>query len=176
MYTCRYSVPQMRKFCFFTYPPRSKWTSFEKMSFFFFFFAKIVIFYESIAVPFSEVKTHWIVNWLHLLNQLDSVWRYAKVFMQNFVSMMSPKCSIVENDSELNLMALTHTFCHSSNILGCTQCFWLFMLWFIDEDARFFHFFFFMRKRKYRADGAFPFPKCVRNFLTLSATLPWFSK
>ena len=26
----------------------------------------------------------------------------------------------------------TYTFCHSSNILGCTQCFWLFTLWFID--------------------------------------------
>ena len=35
----------------------------------------------------------------------------------------------------------TPTFCHSSNILGCTHCFRLFTLWFIDEEASFFHFF-----------------------------------
>ena len=46
---------------------------------------------------------------------------YAK-----FISMMSLKCSIVENDGELMLMHFTHTFCHSSNILGCNHFFWLF--------------------------------------------------
>ena len=35
----------------------------------------------------------------------------------------------------------THSFCHSSNILGCTHGFWLFTLCFINEDATFFHFF-----------------------------------
>ena len=35
----------------------------------------------------------------------------------------------------------THIFCHKSNILGCTHCFWLFTLWFIDEGASFLHFF-----------------------------------
>ena len=35
----------------------------------------------------------------------------------------------------------TLTFCHSSNIHGCTHRFWLSTLWFIDEDASFFHFF-----------------------------------
>ena len=30
----------------------------------------------------------------------------------------------------------THTFCHSSNILGCTYCLWLFKLWFIDGDTK----------------------------------------
>ena len=58
------------------------------------------------------------------------------------MSMMSLKGSIVVNDSELMLMALhTHTICHSSNILGCMHCFWLFTLWFNDKDASFFHFF-----------------------------------
>ena len=33
-YWCRFSVPQMRQFWLFTYPPRSKWTSSEKMFFF----------------------------------------------------------------------------------------------------------------------------------------------
>ena len=38
MYACGFSVPQLRQFCLFTYSPRSKWASFEKMI----FFAKIV--------------------------------------------------------------------------------------------------------------------------------------
>ena len=48
-----------------------------------FFFTKIGIFCKSIASPLSEAKTHWIVNWLQLLNQLNFVWRQTKVFMQN---------------------------------------------------------------------------------------------
>ena len=35
----------------------------------------------------------------------------------------------------------THTFCHSSKILGFAHCFRLYTLQFIDEDASFFHFF-----------------------------------
>ena len=35
----------------------------------------------------------------------------------------------------------THSLCHGSNILGCTHCFLVFTLLFIDEDASFFHFF-----------------------------------
>ena len=34
MYACGFSVPQMRQFCLFTYPPRSKWVSSEKEIFF----------------------------------------------------------------------------------------------------------------------------------------------
>ena len=46
------------------------------------------------------------------------------------------------NCGELMLMGLlTHTFCYSSNVLDCTRYFWLFTVWFIDEDASFFHFF-----------------------------------
>ena len=59
---------------------------------------------------------------------------YAK-----FVSMMSPKYSIAENDGELMMMAL-HT--QSAIFLGVRTVFWVFTLWFIDdEDASFFHFF-----------------------------------
>ena len=35
MYACGFSVSQMPQFCLFTYPPRSKWDSSEKMIFFF---------------------------------------------------------------------------------------------------------------------------------------------
>ena len=34
MYACWFYMPQMRQFCLFTYPPRSKWASSEKMIFF----------------------------------------------------------------------------------------------------------------------------------------------
>ena len=44
---------------------------------------KIGIFYKSIASPLSEGKTHWMVSWLQLLNQLKFVCRHIKVFMQN---------------------------------------------------------------------------------------------
>ena len=130
MYACEFSVPQMRKFCLFTYPPSSKWASFEKMI----LFVKIDTLCKSTAGPLSEANTHWMVNWFQLLNKASYQGLYVK-----FVWMMSPKCSIVENDGELMLMALhTHTFCYSSNILRCTHCFWLFMLRFIDEYASFF--------------------------------------
>ena len=33
--------------------------------------------------PLSEAKTHRVVNWLQLLNQLNFVWRHTMVFMQN---------------------------------------------------------------------------------------------
>ena len=47
-----FSVPQMRQFCLFTYPPRAKWVSSEKIIF---FFAKIGIFCKSIARLLSSV-------------------------------------------------------------------------------------------------------------------------
>ena len=45
-------------------------------------FAIIGFFYKSISGPLSEAKTHWMVNWLQLLKQLNFVWSYTKVFMQ----------------------------------------------------------------------------------------------
>ena len=39
--------------------------------------------FKSITGPLSEAKTHWMVNWLQLLDQLHFVWRHIKVFMQN---------------------------------------------------------------------------------------------
>ena len=53
MYACVFSVSQMLQFFLFTYPPRSKWASSEKMIFF--FFAKIGIFCKSIAGPLPRV-------------------------------------------------------------------------------------------------------------------------
>ena len=52
IYACGFSVPQMRQFCLFTYPPRSKWASSENM---FFFFAKIGIFCKSFAGSLPSV-------------------------------------------------------------------------------------------------------------------------
>ena len=55
----------------------------------------------------------------HLAKRKHIGWSslYAK-----FISMMSPKCSIVEN--ELNWWRFTlHTFCCSSKIIGCMHCF-----------------------------------------------------
>ena len=37
----------------------------------------------SVRRPLSKAKTHCMVNWLQLLNQLNFVWRYTKVLMQN---------------------------------------------------------------------------------------------
>ena len=52
MHACGgFSVPQMRQFCLFTYPPRSKWASSEKEI----FFDKIGIFCKSIAGSLSSI-------------------------------------------------------------------------------------------------------------------------
>ena len=56
MYACEISVPQMRQFCMFTNPPRSKWASSEKMI----FFAKIGIICKSIAGPLLSVVQAYI--------------------------------------------------------------------------------------------------------------------
>ena len=117
MYAWGLSVPQMQQFCLFTYPTKSKWASSEKMI----FFAKIGIFCKSIAGILCEGKTHWMVNWLQLLKQNSSQWCLR--------------------NSQL-LRTTVNWCCRSSNILGCTHYFWLFTLWFIDEEASFFHFFY----------------------------------
>ena len=135
LYACGFSMSQMRQFCLFTYPPRSKWASSEKC----FFFAKIGIFCKSIAGPFSEGKTHWMVNWLQLLNQLNFVLHHTKVFMQNSSHWCLRNVQLLRTLVNWCLWRFTHTFGHSSNIFGCTHYFLLFTLWFIDEDASFFH-------------------------------------
>ena len=99
MYACEFSVAQMRHFsCLHIRQDQNdlhlKW---------WFFFGKIGIFCKSIAGPLSEVKSPLMVHWLQLR-------RHTKVFIAKFASMMSPKCSIVENDGELMLMALHKHF------------------------------------------------------------------
>ena len=158
LYACGFSMPQMRQFCLFTYPPWSKWASSEKMI----FFSKIGIFCKSISSPLSEAKTHQMVNWLQLLKELDVVWCHAKVFMQNLSQWCPRNVHLLRTTVNWCWCRFAHTFCHSSNIFGCTHCFWLFTLWFIDEDASFFH--------------SFHNTKTGRNFRTHSTTLPWFSK
>ena len=46
-----------------------------------------------------------MVNQLQLMNQLNFAWRHTTVYAK-FVSMMYPKCSFVENEDELMMMAL----------------------------------------------------------------------
>ena len=138
MYACRFSVPQMRQLGLFKYPPSSKRASSKKMI----LLAKIDIFWKSIGGPLSEAKTHWIVNWLQLLNQLNMVeWRHTKVFMQNSSERYLRNVQLLRTRVSWCWWHFTHTLCRSSNILGCTHCFWLFTLCFIDKDASFFHFF-----------------------------------
>ena len=113
MYAFGFSVSQMRHFCLFTYPPRSKWASSEMN-----FFAKIGIFYKSFAGSLREAKMHWIVNWLQLLNQLNFVWRHTKVLMKNSSQLCLRNVQLLRTTVNWCWWRLTHTFCHSSNILG----------------------------------------------------------
>ena len=130
MYACGFSVPQMRQRCLFTYPPWSKWVSSEKMI------------CKSIAVPLSAAKTYWMVNWFQLLNQWNFVWRslwsLCKIRLNDVFEMFS-----CWKRRWLDVDGASHTLSATAAIfLGVrTPCFWLFTLWFIDEDASFFHFF-----------------------------------
>ena len=103
------------------------------------FFAKIDIFCKSIADPLSEAKTHWMANWLQPEPIELCITSYQSLYAK-FVPMMFPKCLIVENDSELMLMAL-HT--HFLPQQQYSRVYSLFLAFhasrFIDEDASFFH-------------------------------------
>ena len=93
-------------------------------------------------------------------------------------------CKIRLNDVSENFQVLrttvnwcwwrfTHSFYHSSNILRCTHCFWLFMLWFIYEDASFFYFF--HKITNLRSWRCFSSSK-IRPQFSHTFTLPLFSK
>ena len=117
---CRFSMPQIRQFALFTYPPRSV----SSASWF----------------PLSEAKTHWTVNWLQRLNQLEFVLRHTKIFMQNSSEWCLWNVQLLRSTVNRCWSRFKHTFYHISNIHGCMHCFWLSRLWFIYEDASFFHF------------------------------------
>ena len=133
MYACGFSVSQMRQFCLFTYPPRSKWASSEKMI----FFAKIGVYCKSIAGPLSEAITHWMVDWLQLLNQMNFVWRHTKVFMQYSYQWCLRNVQLLRTTANWCWWHFTHTLSATAAIFW----FWLFTLWFVDKNATFFHFF-----------------------------------
>ena len=103
------------------------------------FFIKTGIFCKSVAGPLIETKTHWMVNWLQLLDQLNFIWRHTKVFMHNSSQWCFRNVQLLRTTVNWCWWRFIYTFCHSNNILGCTHCFWLITLWFIDEDASFFH-------------------------------------
>ena len=74
-----------------------------------------------IAGPLSEAKKHWVVNWLQLLNQLNIVWRHTKGFMQNSSLWWLRKVQLLRSMVKWCWWRFTHTFSHSSNIIGCTH-------------------------------------------------------
>ena len=70
-------------------------------------------------------------------------WTLYGILPRSLCSMMSQWClrnvQLLRSTENCCWWRFIHTFGHSSNILGCMHCFWLFTLWFIDEDANFFH-------------------------------------
>ena len=90
------------------------------------FFARIDIFWKSIAIPLSEAKTHWMVNFLHLQNRLGFEWCHTKVFMQNSSQWCLRNIQLLRTTVNWCWWRFTYTFWHNSNILGCTHCLWLF--------------------------------------------------
>ena len=60
MYACGFSVPHIRQFFLFTYPPKSKWASFEETI----FFAKTGIFCKSIAGSLPSVVQAYTLPYL----------------------------------------------------------------------------------------------------------------
>ena len=112
-----------------------------KMSFIWkddFFFAKIGIFCKLVAgIGWSVGFNSW-TNWTLYGVMPRSL---CKIRLNDVFEMFN-----CWEQRWINVDGASHTLYsrvqHSSNILGCTHCFWLFTLWwFIDEDASFFHFF-----------------------------------
>ena len=128
--------PKCDNFACFIYPSRSKWAFLLKKWF--------GIFCKSITGQFSDAKTHWMVNWLQILYQLDFVWHYTKVFMQNSSQCCLRYVQLLRTTMNWCWWRFKHTFCHSSNVFGFTYYFFGFSRFSLSiEDASFFHFFFF---------------------------------
>ena len=95
----------------------------------------------SVYIP-AKIKISFIWNNFILrksTSSLDFVQRHTKVFMQNSFQWCPQNVQLLRTTVYWCWWRFMHSFCHSSNILGRTHCFWLFTLWFIDEDASFSH-------------------------------------
>ena len=77
------------------------------------FFAKIGVFCKSIAGPLSEAKMHWIVNCMA---------SYPRSLCKIRLKDVSEVFNCWEHRS-IDVVGASRTYCHSSNIHGCTQCF-----------------------------------------------------
>ena len=95
-----FSVPQRRQFYIFTYPLRSKWASSGKMIFFFLPKSASSVSRSQIHLA-KRKRIEWSIGFNSWIFMASYQGHYAK-----FISMMSLKCLIVENDGELMLMAL----------------------------------------------------------------------
>ena len=60
-------------------------------------------------------------------------------FCAKFISMISPKSSIVKNNDDVDGASRTHSA--RAAIFSGVSTVWLFTLWFTDENASFFQFF-----------------------------------
>ena len=89
-----------------------------KMSFIWkadFFFAKIGIFCKLIAGPLSEVRTHWMMNWLQLLNQLNFVRQHTRSFPEH-------RCKLVSAGWEVDVDGFSRTLSGPAIFFDCVHC------------------------------------------------------
>ena len=169
MYTCWFSVSQMRQFCLFTYPPRSKWASSEKM-----------IFLPKSASSLSRSQAHLAkrkrIGWSIGFNSWTN-WTLYDLLPRSLCKIRLNDVSETFNcwkrrwidvdGASHTLSATAAIFSGVRNVFGFSR-FGLSMRMPVSIN-------FFTRQRTYGADGASLHPKSVPNFRTHSATLPWFS-
>ena len=125
---------------------------------------------KSFAAPLSEAKTHWMVNWLQLLNQLDFVWCHTKAFMQNFSQWCLRNVQLLRTTVNWCWWRFKHAFLYNSIILLCTL-FFAFQALSMRMPASFT---LFTRSRTDGADGDSLLPISVSNFCIYSATIAWY--
>ena len=191
MYACGCSLPQMRQFCLFTYPPRSKWASSEKINFLPKLTSSVIrshahlakrkrigwsIGFNTWTIPRTLCKIRlnnvfeifycWERRWIDVDGASHTLSSTAAIFSYNIRSW---QCF------SLDTVQFRHGEC-SAEGRSASHCLRLFTLWFIDGVASFFHFFHKITPYAYGADGASLLPKFVRNFRTHSTKLLWFSK
>ena len=146
-YTCRFSVPQMRELCLFTYLPRSKWASSEKM-----------IFLQKSASSVSRSQAH-LAKRKHIGLSIGfnswTNWTFYGVIPRSL-------CKIRINDISEMFNCWERRWIDVDGASLSAALFWLFTLWFIDEDSSFFHFF-----HKITNIRCFSFSKIRTQFLNI---------
>ena len=98
MYACGFSVPQMREFCLFTYPPRSKWASSEEM----------ISFLPKSASSVSRSRSENALDGklASTSEPIEFCMSSYQGFYAKFDSMMSPKCFFLPQQQYSRVYAL----------------------------------------------------------------------